>query len=140
MGFCLAMSSYNMTMDVARETITQNADTGQVERSWSTYLRTVPCTVRGLGNLRGKQTGSAQEWANVFKEYNFIRIKTGTKVNSNDRIINVRDSDGNIVWTEDSGSTTVFDVVGVSPSIDPFGHLWEYEIFANRATVQEKVG
>ena len=139
MGFCITGGSYNMTMDVAVESIHQNEDTGQIERSWSITRSSVPCSARGLGNLRGKQSGSAQEWKNVFTDYNFLRIKTQERPKTSDRIVNIRDAAGDIIWVEDDGNTTIFEVVGVSPSMDPFGQFWEYEIFANRASVQESI-
>lgn len=139
MMFCLTGASYSMTMDIAQETISQNADTGQVDRSWSISQTYVACSARGLGNLRGKQSGTAQEWSNVFKDYDYLRIKTTQKISQSDRIVNVRGSDGEIIWTESDGTPTIFEVIGVSPSLDPFGSVWEYEIFANRAAVQEAI-
>lgn len=91
---------------------------------------------RGLGNLRGKDSGTAEVYKNIYQMMDFIRVKTMQQVDESYRIGNIRDASGSIAWTEPDGSATLFDIVGVTPSFDPFGQFMEYEIFCNRAQAQ----
>jgi len=53
-----------------------------------------------------------------------IQIRTIEKLNVRQKITNIRDSSGNVIWSEidyPQETLTVFEVVGVTPITDPFG-------------------
>lgn len=136
---CLFPSLYAMTADLYNETNVQDR-TGQFKRSW-TLGETIQCDVRGISQLRGKQTGTAEQWKNLFTSYDYVRLKTGFLVINNSKITNIKDAGGVVRWNEydQQGNLigpTIFNVVGVTPQYDPFGQFTAYEVFMNRADVQ----
>jgi hypothetical protein len=126
-----------MKADVFEQVSKQNANTGKIERLWQ-FQDTIECMARGLGNLRGKDFGTADSWKELYRKEDFLRIKTMYHVTDTMRVTNVRDANGEIPWLEDSdsGTPTVFDVVGVTPVIEPFGTHLEYDVFLDRSEVQ----
>lgn len=136
---CLTSSKYTMKADLLREEITQDAS-GQIRRVW-VFDKTIDVEAHALGNLRGKQSGTSENWRNFYIAYDYIRVKTSNLVTKGNRLTNVKDANGVSLWNEydQDGlehNPTVFAVQGVSPSIDAFGGFVEYEVFANRAGVQ----
>ena len=62
------------------------------------------------------------------------------KISKRDRITNIRNRKGQVVWAEEEhdGSPTVFNVMGVTPVLDPFGN-W-IENFALLARSEDQRG
>lgn len=136
---CLMPSRFNMTADLYDESVTQDS-TGQVKRTW-VYLKTIKVEARALGNLRGKQSGTEEAWRAQFINYDYLRLKTADLVTQGNRITNVKDSNGTVLWHEyDQESNvignTIFGVLGVSATIDPFGKFLAWDVFCNRVSVQ----
>ncbi len=138
-----------MFADFYRQHRTQDSS-NQIVRLWGeidpanplgpripTY-KAVPVEARGLGNLRGKDSGTIETFKNQYSLFDFLRIKTSyAGISESFRVTNIRNEDGVCAWIEDdSGQPTVFDIIGVTPSYDPFGQLIEYEVFCNRAQAQ----
>lgn len=72
-------------------------------------------------------------------EYIEMQIPKNIIVTKRDRVTNITDSRGNEIWLEEehgSFKSTVFDVRGVSPSLDPFGSVVEYFALLERAEIQ----
>lgn len=134
---CVIGGMYNMTADVYRQMKRQNPETGEIERLWQ-FVETIPVQARGLGNLRGKDFGSVEKWRDAYSKEDFLRIKTMYPVDDTMRITNVRDANGKITWIEEGASEdpTIFEVVGSTPVIEPFGTHLEYDVFLDRAEVQ----
>ena len=77
---------------------------------------------------------------NIYKNENFIQIRTIEKLNIRYKIKNIRNKDGKYIWTELNYPTetpTVFEVVGVTPITDPFGTIVAYNSTAKRSENQE---
>lgn len=55
---------------------------------------------------------------------------------SRDRITDIRDSNGNLIWKEADGTPTIFDIRGIAPSLDPFGFVVEYFAMLERSEIQ----
>jgi hypothetical protein len=149
---CITFGKYSMYADFYAQHLSQDL-TGQISKTWGeddpnadpqdpypprlpTYSR-VPVEARGLGNLRGKDSGTAEMYRNVYQMLDFLRIKTMLRINQSYRISNIQDASGRLAWVEQDGITpTLFDVIGVTPSFDPFAQFIEYEAFCNRAQAQ----
>jgi hypothetical protein len=129
---------YNMTADVYDEVIRQDPETGKIERMWE-FKGTIQCMARGLGNLRGKDFGTSDKWKDIYSKEDYLRIKTMYPLSDSMRITRVVTSDGISAWKEESGDNrdTIFDVIGVTPVVEPFGTLLEYDVFLDRSEVQE---
>ena len=136
---CLIPSLYDMTADLYLETSVQDR-TGQFVRTWA-FSKTIQCDVRGISQLRGKQTGTAQQWKNQFESYNFVRLKTSDLITDGMKITNVKDANGVCRWNEYTQESalmtpTIFGIVGVTPQYDPFGGFNVYAAFLDRSGVQ----
>lgn len=134
---CVIGGMYNMKADVYKQVKKQNTDTGEIERLWQ-FVETIPVMARGLGNLRGKDFGSVDKWRDAYSKSDFLRIKTTFQIDDTMRVTNVRDASGKIAWIEEGASEdpTIFDVIGSTPVVDPFGESVEYDVFLDRAAVQ----
>lgn len=109
----------------------------------SEQVFTFQCQARSVitGGLNSQ--GTTERWnskggyENV--EFVEIQIPKNVIVTKRDRITNIRDSRGNVIWREEEGglfTPTVFDVRGVAPSLDPFGSVIEYFALLERSEIQ----
>jgi len=138
---CIVGSMYNMKADVFKQEKRQDPETGSIERVWM-LVETIDVMARGLGNLRGKDFGTTDKWRDIYRKEDYLRIKTMYKIDDTMRVTNVRGSDGEIIWLEEGASEdpTIFDVIGVTPVVEPFGTQIEYDVFLDRAEVQSLDG
>lgn len=134
---CIISGIYNMKADLYRQIVKQDARTGEVQRMWE-FIGSIEVMARGLGNLRGKDFGTTDKWKDIYTKSDYLRIKTMDKIDDTMRVTNVRDVNGKVAWIEegDSEEPTIFDVIGVTPVIEPFGQHLEYDVFLNRSEVQ----
>jgi hypothetical protein len=123
-----------MTAKVYAKTLVRNEKTGQVKAS---YIAGEPFSLiaRGLSNLRGKDSGTEQDWGNRLKEYHYLRIKTMKYVEEGQLVAKVTDADGKPYLNDDMQ----FVILGVTPTYDAFGSFIEYDIIANKAEVSVKL-
>lgn len=109
----------------------------------SQLVFTFQCQARPIitGGLNSQ--GTTERWTskgdyeNV--DYVEIQIPKSVIVTKRDRITNICDSRGNVIWREEEGGSfkpTVFDVRGVAPSLDPFGSVVEYFALLERSEIQ----
>ena len=159
---CLTSSAYNMTATVLTQGVTQpdtegqwvskqDPDTGEIIRVWiedsdsdtaGTQIRTINLTARGVidGGLRS--TGTSEQFTRdgLHRALETIKIKfpAGTELNARDRITNIKNRDGIVLWKEEefNNAPTIFDVMGVTPIMDPFGQHIENFAMLQRAQVQ----
>lgn len=103
-----------------------------------------PCQARPVitGGLNSQ--GTTQRWTSKgdYENVEFIEmvIPKNVIVTKRDRIARITDSRGNYIWREEeqgSFEPTVFDVLGVAPSLDPFGSVVEYFALLKRSEIQE---
>ena len=120
---------------------TAQDDFGTIERTWSVD-RTINCDARGIIGGGIRVVGSTEEFKRDYEDTEWVKMKvapseveSGTMITKRFRISNIRRSDdGVVVWKDDAGNPVVFDVMGVTPYIDPFGNVTEYELLLKGVT------
>jgi hypothetical protein len=119
-----------MTANVYTKDRQINPNTGQVK---AVYGNAHPITLiaRGLSNLRGKDSGTIQDYGNKLVEYHYLRVKTMYKMDEGAIISDILDADGKPYL--EAGKQ--FVVIGVTPTFDPFGSFVEYDILCDEAEV-----
>lgn len=129
-GGCITSGKYNMTATLYKKSGILNPKTGQVKANYL-YNGEFSLMARGLTNLRGKDSGTMQDWGNKLNEYHFIHVKTMQHMDDGDIIHNIIDGDG-MVYLDDE---IQFVVLGITPTYDPFGRFLEYDVICNKAEV-----
>lgn len=165
MVICLTSSRLNMTADILRQgdyvdedptddiagewIVRQDPDSGELIREWkpgggstgggtdpSDDLETFKCMARGVLNA----SSSVEKFGAMYGSTEFVKVTfpKHVKISKRDRITNIRDSRGNIAFTEEEsgGVPTVFNVNSVTPMFDPFGRHIESFAVCERASRQ----
>jgi len=131
----------------------QDPDTGEFIRKWqpnpsspnapvdTPSLETFSCIARGITNGGLRTQGASEYFGKLYEDTDYVQMTFGAnvKVGRRDRITNIRDASGNIVWVEeeaDGRPPTVFNVNGVIPVLDPFGKHIESFALLERAESQ----
>lgn len=160
---CLTSARFNMTATVLNQGATepdvvggrweekQDPDSGEIIRVWvvdsdpdtpDVQERKVACIVRGIldGGIRVAGTTERYTAAGVYDNIDFAKMSfpAGESISKRDRITNIKNRDGVIVWKEEefNGAPTVFEVLGVTPVVDPFGTHIENTALLQRAEIQ----
>jgi hypothetical protein len=134
-GGCIISGKYNMTAQLWSKGTETNANTGQVKAVY-TYVKDIDLIARGLANLRGKDSGTIQEYRNKLQDYHFLRVKTMENMDEGDILAQITDSDG-LLYAGDPEKQ--FVVLGVTPTFDPFGKFTEYDILCDEAETYVKL-
>jgi hypothetical protein len=128
-----------MFMDVYRPFDFQDPDTGSIKKEWQ-FDRTVPCHAKGsISNSSSRTTGDGQSFTNKYKNEEILQIRTSEKVTLREKITNIRDYEGNIIWEElnfPSNTPTVFEVMATTPMTDPLGGVIGYSSTVKRSENQ----
>jgi hypothetical protein len=155
-GGCLIGARYTMLADVVRQTATRDPDSGQISRVWD-YEH--PGTVRNLtvGILGGgiRVVGSTEMWGEDYEEIEWAKMYISSQLIKMDvtdenlnvigeenvyitrrwRVTNIRQDDtGKYLWIGDDGEPIVFNIMGITPIMDPFGDPVEYELLLKGET------
>ena len=133
-GGCITSGKYNMTASLYRKTSSQNANTGQVKSEY-VFDTEFPLIARGLANLRGKDSGTLQDYGNKLDEYHYLRVKTMQHMEEGDVITRIIDAGGQVYLDYD----IQFIVIGITPTYEPFGTFMEYDIICNKSEVHVKI-
>lgn len=133
-GGCITSGKYNMTGRVYRKTTQRNEKTGQVKAAYLGY-KEISLIARGLANLRGKDSGTMQDWGNKLDEYHYLRVKTMDKIDEGDILTRIKDANGDYYLDPD----VQFIVIGVTPTYEPFGTFMEYDILCNISEVNVRL-
>jgi hypothetical protein len=128
-----------MYMDVYKQSDLQDADTGSIKKEWQ-FDRTVPCSAKGvISNSASSRTGDRQTLSNKYVNEQMLQIRTSEKIILREKITNIRDSEGTVIWEElnfPSNTPTVFEVMGVTPMTDPLGGILGYNSTVKRSENQ----
>jgi hypothetical protein len=124
----------------------QDALTGEIVRVWQpntipddpsttgvneSTVEQVKCLARGV-NFK---SGINESFGADYKAMDTVHlwVPAGVAINRRDRVTNISTSTGTLLWTDEAVTATpkamVFNVVGVTPVMDPFGkHLENYAV------------
>jgi len=132
--FCIASARFNMKMDVLSQEKFQS-ESGEIQRKWVAKDADIPCMARGISGGGIRVVGSIERWGDTHEDVEYVKIQTGYNLSKRDRLTNIRAANGDLAW-EDNNVATVFDVIGSTPVLGPFGELIEYDVLATRAEIQ----
>lgn len=141
---CITSSKYMMKADVYSSGIVFNEFTNQAERVWA-YEKTIDCIVRGIVTT-STGSNSANFVTGKYINYpeNTLKMRTKDAIDIEKRIVNIRNLDGVVIYTENqygqnSGGfegSTIFEPRGSTAIVDHQGNLLEHEIMLERKEVQ----
>ena len=133
-------SVLSMKLDVYRQSDMQDADTGAIKREWN-YHRTVNCHAKGvISNSATTRSSDRQVFDNKYTNDQIIQVRTYERLTAREKVTNIRDHSGNVIWSEINFPTetpTVFEVIGVTPITDPFGNVLGYNSSMKRSENQQ---
>ena len=133
-------SVLSMQLDVYRQTEIQDADTGAIKREWN-YHRTLDCHAKGvISNSATTRSSDKQVFSNKYMNDQIIQVRTSEKLTMREKVTNVRDAAGNVIWAESNFPTetpTVFEVIGTTPVTDPFGNVIAFNSSMKRSENQQ---
>ena len=99
--------------------------------------RRINCSVRGIleGGIRVTATTERFSTRGNLDIVDYVEMEfpRGVVLSRRDRITDIRDSNGNLIWIEEESTNypTVFEVTGVTPVTDPFGkHFNNFTLLA----------
>lgn len=138
--FDLIDSVLSMQLDVYRQSEIQDQDTGAIKREWN-YHRTVDCHAKGvISNSATTRSSDKQVFSNKYMNDQIIQVRTSEKLTMREKVTNIRDKHGNVIWSEINFPTetpTVFEVIGTTPVTDPFGTVIAYNSSMKRSENQQ---
>jgi hypothetical protein len=121
-----------------------NPDTPDVDESFT--AESIPCIVRGIVEGGVRAAGTTEEWGEIYQSIELVRMHFPANVvlSKRDRIVNIRTARGQVIWKEEEAGAdtqgvykaTVFEVLGVTPILDPFGNHVESYALLERAEIQ----
>lgn len=136
-------------------TIKQNPESGEIERVWQSRtttdnpatgdvdegLESFNCEARGIIDGGIRVAGTTERFSDLYENVDFVKITfpAHVRLTKRDRVTNIRDKHGNIIWKEEeqpSSPPTVFNVMGVTPIIEPFGLHRSSFAMLERAEIQ----
>lgn len=137
----------------------QDPITGEIIRKWipvgdnpttgtneGVGAGTFACQARGIIDGGIRVAGTTERWGETYVDIDYCRIEFPAQIilTKRDRVTNIRNRQGQILWVEEelpfvSGvfRATVFNVLGVTPVIDPFGKHTSNVAMLERANVQD---
>jgi hypothetical protein len=128
-----------MFMDVYKQFDLQDADTGSIKKEWQ-FDRTVPCSAKGIiSNSSSSRTGDRQVMSNKYTNDQILQIRTSDKITLREKITNIRDAEGNVIWEElnfPTNTPTVYELMGITPMTDPLGGVIGYNSTVKRSENQ----
>jgi hypothetical protein len=128
-----------MFVDVYRQFDSQDPDTGSIKKEWQ-FDRTVPCNAKGMiSNSASARSGDKQIMSNKYTNHQVLEIRTAQKITLREKITNIRDSEGTVIWEElnfPTNTPTVYEPMGTTPITDPFGGVIGYNSTVKRSENQ----
>lgn len=134
----LVDSIFNMKVDVYLQEDYQDQNTGAIKKSWI-YSKTIPCFAKGMISNSSSRSSDSQTLSAKYTDKQTIEIRTQSRLTYRQKIANIRDSAGNVIWFElnyPNDTPTVFEIVSSTPITDPFGTLMAYNSIAKRSENQ----
>jgi len=127
-----------MKVDVYIQEDYQDQNTGAIKKSWI-YSKTIPCFAKGMISNSSSRSSDNQTISAKYVDKQTIEVRTQSRLTYRQKIANIRDSAGNVIWFElnyPNDTPTVFEIVSSTPITDPFGTLMAYNSIAKRSENQ----
>lgn len=167
MFHCLVSSKFSMTATVLSQGPTspnvgddpdgvwvnrQDPDTGEIIRVWEpvdsdeeagVQPLTVECMVRGVidGGIRVAGTTERFTPQGLYDNVDYAKMNFPADfvLTKRDRVTDIKNASGDTIWKEEEFDDrgTVFEVLGITPILDPFGMHVENLALLKRAEVQQ---
>lgn len=135
----LANSLLPFLMDVYVQADTQDESTGAIKREWQ-FTRTVSCSANStITNSSTRTAGHAQSIGKRYLNEQMLQIRTIGRITLREKITNIRDAEGTVIWEETNfpnNTPTVFEVMGVTPITEPLGGVIGYNSIIKRSESQ----
>lgn len=132
-------SVLSMKLDVYRQIDSQDLDTGAIKKEW-VYFKTIDCHAKGvISNSATTRSSDKQIFSNKYVNDQIIQVRTSERLTLREKITNIRNVDGIVIWTElnyPTESPTVFEIMGTTPITDPFGKIIGYNSSLKRSENQ----
>ena len=128
-----------LKLDIYLQLDSQDENTGSMKKEWI-FTRTVQCSAKGMISNSGGRGGDKQTFNNRYMNEQMLEIRTEEQITYREKIYNVRDIKGNVIWKEinyPNNTPTVFEVISSTPITDPFGNVLAYNSIAKRSENQE---
>jgi len=138
----------------------QDPLTGEVVRVWKHYdnpltpdvnedtlnIGTITCVARGIVDGGIRVAGTTERFGDTYENIDYVKmwVPASTKISKRDRVTNIKDPRGRIVWVDEEfvdprtvevPRATVFNVNGVTPLFNAFNRHTESFVLLERATV-----
>jgi len=129
----------SMKMDVYRQEEEQDPNTGALVKRFMFY-KTLDCYARGVIQENVNRNLDKQTFGNTYINSQFIEVRTSERLNQREKIKDIRDANGEVIWYElnyPNNTGTVFEVVGSTPISDPFGGIVGYNASLKRSENQQ---
>lgn len=109
--------------------------------------RTIQCIARGIVDGGIRVAGTTERFGDSYENIDFVKmwVPASVKISKRDRITNIRDPRGHVMWLDEEYSdpavdptprATVFDVNGVTPLFNAFNRITEQFVLLQRSTVR----
>jgi hypothetical protein len=152
----VAGPDFDVTDTVGEWVNQQHPDSGEIIRKWqpntldnpatpdineAAILESFRCIARGIVSPGIRGAGTTEHFGTLYQDIDYVKMTFPASVNisKRDRITNIRDLRGNLIWKEEEQPDeppTIFNVMGVIPIIDPFGKNIESYALLERAERQ----
>ena len=136
----LVESAMMMKMDIYRQFEIQDVNSGAIKKQWN-YAKTVSCHAKGsISSSTNTRSNSRQVFDNRYYDEQLIQVRTMDRIFSNEKITNITDSSGVVIWKELNYPTetpTVFEVIGTTPMTDALGRIIGYNTSLKRSENQQ---
>jgi hypothetical protein len=129
-----------MQLDIYRQSDVQDENTGAIKREWN-FFKTIPCHAKGsISNSATTRSADKQAFSNKYAYEQHIQVRTAERLTNREKVTNIRDARNNYIWTEidfPAETPTVFEVIGTTPILDPFGNVLGYNSALKRSENQQ---
>lgn len=136
-----------------REITQQDPETGDLIRVWmpedtdpgtgGIQIKRIKLIARGIidGGIRVAGTTQRYTPQGRYENIDFVKVTVPKNVilTKRDRVTDIRGPHGELLWKEEESddAATVFNVMGMTPVMDPFGRLLENTGLLQRSEVQQ---
>ena len=132
--------AFDPTDEAGEWVMQQDKESGDIIRVWQPQhqstdnpstptdesLTSFDCEARGIVDGGIRVSGSTERFGFLYEDVDYVKITfpADVELSKRDRVTNIRDSQGNVIWKErhiPGNPPTIYEVTGVTPIVDPFG-------------------